>query len=76
MTDPLVQAVSWALVNLVWQGVLVASALGLALRILPGRRAVSATARANRPALTPAWQVQGDSTSSRTSGRSVSAMSR
>jgi len=39
MTSPLVQSVSWALVNLVWQGVLVAGALGLALWIVPGRHA-------------------------------------
>ena len=37
MTSPLTQAVSWALVNLVWQGALVAAALAVALRIVPGR---------------------------------------
>src|SRR5262245_46695788 len=39
MTGPLVQSVSWALVNLLWQGVLVAGVLGLALRIVPERYA-------------------------------------
>ena len=39
MSGPLVQSVSWALVNLVWQGVLVAGALALALWLVPGRHA-------------------------------------